>query len=49
MVESTPGVRVWDPITDCLIDMNEVRITQRLGRGSYGEVYRAEWQVGWLE
>jgi len=44
LVESTPGVRVWDPITDCLIDMDEVSVIQRLGRGSYGEVYRAEWQ-----
>jgi len=42
--ESTPGFRVWDPITDCLIDMSEVNIMSRLGMGSYGEVHRAEWQ-----
>jgi len=43
--ESTQGHRVWEPITDCLIDMHEVQMMQRLGVGSYGEVYRAEWQV----
>eukprot|EP00193_Tetraselmis_chui_P020973 CAMPEP_0177795104 /NCGR_PEP_ID=MMETSP0491_2-20121128/26032_1 /TAXON_ID=63592 /ORGANISM="Tetraselmis chuii, Strain PLY429" /LENGTH=866 /DNA_ID=CAMNT_0019317867 /DNA_START=27 /DNA_END=2627 /DNA_ORIENTATION=- len=42
--ESTPGFRVWDPITDCLIDMSEVTMLSRLGVGSYGEVHRAEWQ-----